>query len=471
VAGELRSAELAGCKRVSRVSASEPGGAKFANLKGSAPPGCTSGPESVCCGHPLRGMAADAKRPVQSRVPAQPDGEPHDTHPRPFLVERAAPASHKGIRMLLRTVLVMAVLGAPAAALPASGPAVPAPAVTAAVDPAKGAAPAPQADRFDAVRAQVGKAIKNPKAALDAAALGAFRAEAERLKSGDDALLIGWLGFARKDWDAAITWFRRAKAWGRDKQADEGLVWSLSGAGRLAEAEDFAYARRANGEFGKIYVDVVSMQLVGPKARALPRQRLTRFERTVQETRSAAGAEALAWHLFKRKAYSRAKPWFERAIAWGASESRVLGLAYTHQNLGEMAALRSLAARYRKRYPAVATLERQLRMAAVQARQAKVAARKSVEASALYDEAVADFKAWRYKDAMAGLDAHERLLPRDEAAGVMRGWTLYMQHRYQEAQDLFARMNRRRSTKDTLQGMYYSCAAYTPEQFCYSLGR
>ena len=44
-------------------------------------------------------------------------------------------------------------------------------------------------------------------------------------------------------------------------------------------------------------------------------------------------------------------------------------------------------------------------------------------------------------------------------------------NRYQEAQNLFAQMNRWRSTKDTLQGMYYSCAAYTPEQFCYKLGQ
>jgi tetratricopeptide (TPR) repeat protein len=372
----------------------------------------------------------------------------------------------KGIRMLLRTILVMAVLGAPAAALAASGRTVPA--VTAAVDPGKGSASVPQTDRFDTVRARVGKAIKNPKTAVDAAALRMFQAEADRLKSGDDALLLGWLGFARKDWDAAITWFRRAKAWGRDKQADEGLVWALNGAGRFAEAEDFAYARRATGKFGKIYVDVVSTQLFGPKARALPRQRLNRFERTVREIRSAAGAEALAWHLFKRKAYSRAKPWFERAIAWGANESRVLGLAYTHQKLGERGALRSLATRHGKRYPAVATFERQLRTAAIQA---KAETRKSTEAGALYDEAVTHFKAWRYKEAMAALDAHERLLPGNEAARVMRGWTLYMQHRYQEAQNLFAQMNRRRSTKDTLQGMYESCAAYTPEQFCYNLGQ
>ncbi len=279
------------------------------------------------------------------------------------------------------------------------------------------------------------------------------------MKSADDALLLGWLDFKRKNWNSAIAWFGRASAWGREDQASEGLAWSMNGAGRRAEAEDFAYARRADARFGKIYVDLVSMQISGPNSRVLSRQRLVRFERTVQETRSADGAEALAWHLFKREAYARAKPWFERAIAWASNEERVLGLAYTHQKLGDMRALHDLAARYGQRYPAVATLERQLRTAAEQARRTK-------EASALYDEAIAHFKAWRYKEAMAALDSHERLLPGDETAGIMRGWTLYMQHRYREAEDLFTQMNRLHSTGETQRGMYYSCAAYTPEQFC-----
>ncbi len=149
-----------------------------------------------------------------------------------------------------------------------------------------------------------------------------FAAIAESKRSPQGAGALGWRAYRAKSYGEAISWFGKAIDWspGRngDAKIDEGLALSLRAAGRLVEAEDFAWAHRAQSrELREAYVAAFSDQLLDPKlAPKLSPARLARFGQIVMADKISAGAAALGWRRLQEGNCGYSLGWFRKAIAW-----------------------------------------------------------------------------------------------------------------------------------------------------------
>ena len=141
-------------------------------------------------------------------------------------------------------------------------------------------------------------------------------------RSVPGAAAMGWRDLRDRRPAAAVDWFRDAAAWSPDGAADlptiEGLVLALKDAGRLAEAEDAAYARfRDSAQLRAAYRGIMVVQLATPSlAERLTPERVLRFAALAEADSSAAGAEALGWYRLNRDNCGYAVEWFRRAVAW-----------------------------------------------------------------------------------------------------------------------------------------------------------
>jgi len=193
-------------------------------------------------------------------------------------------------------------------------------------------------------------------AALNPGELADYSEFAQRAKSAPAAAALGWLGYRSADYETAIGWFRKASGWtsgGRgDLSVSQGLALALKQTGRLAEAEELAWALRDSPDLRAIYLSAVIAELAADKP-ALPPARLARFVTIVNAERSAAGARALGWRRLNQGNCVYAAPWFRRAAAWSADSaedaSTARGLALSLKAVGAYNQAQDLAYAWRER--------------------------------------------------------------------------------------------------------------------------
>jgi hypothetical protein len=161
----------------------------------------------------------------------------------------------------------------------------------------------------------------------DAARISAERiARFAKLAGGDHSEIgarnLGWLAYRLKDYTTALAWFERATAWAPGDAVDaktlEGKALSLRAVGRLAEAEELAFAfRDKSPELRAAFVAAVSDQLAKPElaAKVTP-ARIDRFADVVRAETSAPGARAMGWLRLQDGHCGYAVPWFRAALAW-----------------------------------------------------------------------------------------------------------------------------------------------------------
>ncbi len=187
---------------------------------------------------------------------------------------------------------------------------------------------------------------KVPPIKVDPELLVDFTALVSADKNSQGAQALAWYGFNRKDWTAAATWFERALDWAPDGKPDlkmvEGYALSLQNLGRLAEAEDLAYAHKDLGpELRALFVSVAITELTLPDpAPAIGPEHYERLGEVIGAERSPAGAAALGWRHLRDNDDPAAIEWFKSAIAWWPD-----GKGDLKTNLGYALALKG-AARY-----------------------------------------------------------------------------------------------------------------------------
>jgi len=132
----------------------------------------------------------------------------------------------------------------------------------------------------------------------------------------------GWYYYAREMYDPAANWFLASLNWGpdvvRDPKTAEGYVTSLRLGGRLVEAEAAAFTLRDRSPaLAAMYFDIAGQVLTTLKPpESFPVERLARFAELSSESRSVAGAQALAWYHQAREEWSEAAYWFQKSIEW-----------------------------------------------------------------------------------------------------------------------------------------------------------
>ncbi|HXT07788.1 MAG TPA: hypothetical protein VN715_12730 [Roseiarcus sp.] len=194
--------------------------------------------------------------------------------------------------------------------------------------------------------------------ALSAPRLARFSAFAISHRAAAGAGALGWRFYRAHANGDAIAWFEHALAWAPEgpppKQVAEGYVLSLRAAGRLEDAESFAYGLAKDPDMRALYIAAVVAELADAKT-ALAGPRLARFVASVTAAHSALGARALGWRRLSGDNCVYAAPWFRKAAAWSADSAddfdTARGLALALRKVGAYAAAENLAYAWRERSP------------------------------------------------------------------------------------------------------------------------
>ncbi len=72
-----------------------------------------------------------------------------------------------------------------------------------------------------------------------------------------------------------------------------------------------------------VLIDMAAAILSGPGSDQVADDRLARFVHLIEEGRSPAGAEALAWRAYKAKDFANASRWFRSAIDWRVDDGKI----------------------------------------------------------------------------------------------------------------------------------------------------
>lgn len=175
----------------------------------------------------------------------------------------------------------------------------------------------------------------------------------------DDAGLLGWFAFSRKDYPAAKDWFTLATKTPGQTKAIEGLILALCNGGQTEQVEALAYQHRETDPLiRKQFIEIVAFDITVPSAEALTPERQAQLESFTQRESSALGAQSLGWSLFNSGRLEPARSWFDRAVSWGGGEDAVVGLIVAMHRMGQRAQAVAMVSRYKDQYPAVASLGR-----------------------------------------------------------------------------------------------------------------
>jgi hypothetical protein len=178
---------------------------------------------------------------------------------------------------------------------------------------------------------------------------------ADHVATGAEAL--GWLYYRSADYPQATTNFAEAVAWSANGKGNlktnQGLALALQKEGRLAEAEEVAWAWREDQDARATYVSVVSAELSADQPGVgLSPPRLERFLKLVRADRNAVGAQAVGWYRLRQGNCSFAAPWFHAASSWSADRSDVKiaeGLTLAQQAVGDLESAENTAYAWRDR--------------------------------------------------------------------------------------------------------------------------
>lgn len=305
---------------------------------------------------------------------------------------------------------------------------------------------------IDMIRRKIGQASSGETTEMpDARELQLIETSARR-GTADDAALLGWFHFGRKDYAAAKDWFALAVKTASKPKHVEGYVLSLRNAGDLAQAEDLAYRHReADALIRKAYVEIVASDITGPTAKPLSMERQARLEQVIEKDRSSLGAQALGWSLYNRADFALARAWFERSIAWGPSEEAVVGLVVTARRLKDNATALATVNAYKQQYPAVASLDRLGGRDPTSPRSARRVAGGGAMTGAM-GESIRLFEAGKFAEAAALLDSNQRSMP--VGMQELRAWAHYNATNYKAAGEIFAKLKTIKPSKSTEHGEF-----------------
>jgi len=214
--------------------------------------------------------------------------------------------------------------------------------------------------RLDLARARLGEWLRpDAGAALPEADLARLAPIASAATgTAGDAALLGWVEHKRKNETAAAEWFARSLARGGDAKATLGAMLAAEAGGRHDEAIDLALARTDDAEVGALFLDLVSRDLTRRPAAPVSPQRLARFATVAEKFESGDAAQALAWYAWDARQIEAARAWFAKAMVWRPSAKTAEGHLLAVKASGDRAALASLAADYRGRFPDLPPIER-----------------------------------------------------------------------------------------------------------------
>ncbi len=187
-----------------------------------------------------------------------------------------------------------------------------------------------------------------------------------RTRSVPAAAAFGWHSYGRRDWSHAAGWFADGLAWSPDGRGPvklvEGYAASLHNACRFDEAERVALSRPdedGDGRLRAIYVDSVADRVSRTRAGSvLAPAEAARFAAATMAISSPDGAQALGWYAYRSRQFAAAAAWFEKALAWRATEAEAYGLALSYRRLGDAANLSRVLSLHEARFPSLAAIRR-----------------------------------------------------------------------------------------------------------------
>jgi tetratricopeptide (TPR) repeat protein len=316
--------------------------------------------------------------------------------------------------------------------------------------------------KLDRIRARIGDAAAGKAEALQAD-VDALSAHARASKDKNDEQLLGWLHYARKDYDQAEGWFRMALASGPAAKPAEGLVLTLRAAGKLPEALKLAlqYAPLDHAN-RKLLIDVFTTVLDDPKATAPSADELAAFTKAMDDEHASDGAQIYGWRLYNANAFTDAQTWFKKSVEWQPSEAAVTGLILTAKKMNQAPVVAALMAKYHEAYPKIAQLD--VRPAAPVGR---TAYRRGRSGDGGWDknaqEIVATLHDGKYDETLSMLDSR-REHRGSEPAGLdlVRGWALYHKGDWDQAKKAFASAQARGHSADAQVGLTMIEHGYLP---------
>ncbi|MEI5667867.1 hypothetical protein WBO78_27075 [Bosea sp. CCNWLW174] len=302
----------------------------------------------------------------------------------------------------------------------------------------------------DIIRRKMGQASSGDTTEMpDARELKLIETSARR-GVADDAALLGWYHFGRKDYAAAKEWFGLATKSAPKPKYIEGLILALRNSGDLEQAEELAYRHReADMLIRKAYIEIVASDITGPTAKVLTSERRMRLEEIIAKDKSALGAQALGWSLYNAQSFAPARAWFERSISWAPSEEAVVGLVVAARRLNDRAAALATVNAYKQQYPAVASLDRLGNQDPTSPRSARRIARGGLPSGAMRDS-LKLYEAGKFQEAAALLDSNQRSMP--VGMQELRAWAHYNATNYKAAGEIFAKLKTIKPSKATEHG-------------------
>jgi len=213
--------------------------------------------------------------------------------------------------------------------------------------------------RLDLIRQKVGDAAAGkPGPEAIQSEIDQLAAHARNANDRSDQQLLGWLAYSRKDYVQAESWFSMALKPGPDPKAAEGLVLTLRGAGKIADAQKLAVQYAGLGPLNrKLMIEVLTAALGDPAATPLAPGDLVTLAQAIDQAQSAEGAQLYGWHLYNANDVAGAADWFRKSAEWQPNEAAAVGLIVTARRLHDTHDYAELVAKYRDVYPKVAELE------------------------------------------------------------------------------------------------------------------
>ncbi len=338
--------------------------------------------------------------------------------------------------------------------------------------------------RFDLLRRKIGDAAAGTSPMQPTQAdIDALSTSAAGPTGQADAQLLGWYDYARKDYAGAEKWFRTALKAGDNAKAAEGLVLALRDGGNKDEAAAQAIHYAGLDPLNrKLMVEVQAARLTDPQARPLSADETTALAKAVDEMKSADGAQALGWSVYKANDVAGAEAWFRKSADWTPNESAAIGLVVTARRLRHDGDYMARVAQYRATYPRVAELEALLRSRPTagssprlataspkRTRVARISGTRQRPAGEPWDKSADDIvKAYdggQYDTAVALLEQRRQKKAEPQGLAVIRGWAMYHKGDWEGAKKVFTSLDAGSATRDRQEGLRVIQEGYTNPRF------
>ncbi|MEM7565883.1 MAG: hypothetical protein AAF321_01500 [Pseudomonadota bacterium] len=252
-----------------------------------------------------------------------------------------------------------------------------------------------------------------------------------------DAAALGWSHLNAGRPDVAAEWFARAipadiMPAERDTatlKAVEGRILALSRSGSPDAARKLAEAHRGGStEIDALALAFLLEDVATADPASLSMDRAATIANRIAEAESPAGAEALGWLAYRRKAHAPAVAWFRKAMEWDTASwdhapKAALGLALGLRDLGETDERRAVQTAHVTRIPEIAEIDKRILSAGRLSPQAR-----------LRQQLAVALKAKRMAECLA-LSA--RLGMQTAKDAELRGWCLMDAARMAEAAEAF----------------------------------